>query len=1266
MRRPSLALRGLLVLLISLTAAPALAQSISLISEPSTIGSGLQSSSARARLSDSQHGGVFVTITVVDSLLARVAPDVNTPGSTSIDVFLPNGSIDAFFVVQALEGATGTAQVDASAPGFTGVSFDVDLVTPYYDITGLSASTDVPDVDDVFRVRVGVAGSPSGPLSPQNARVGGPGLTTELSVDDALVAELVTEFNRGSLVEVFIAPGTSFTPASVTQGGVALDGLTAGSVTVTAQISGLLAQDDAVQTVTVNPPAIGWIGLPAQVGSGLRTANLRARLNGPEHGGVTVDLQSLDPSRVLLAADAADTGSASIQVFIPDGSIDAFFRADGLEGVTGIAAIEATSAGWQSANSVVEVEPSFIDLASVSGSQDTLDPPDDFYARVGRSTNGTSVLPQELRVGGPSVEVQFVVNDSTVALLEANGAVNDTINLPVLPGESGTPIGFLNGGVRLDGIAAGSVTVSASAPGFTLTVGAQKQVTISQPQVTYIGFPATVGSGHVSSLLRARLGATQHGGTTVRIESADPTKVRLSTGQSVPGTDFLEIFVPDGFIDALFYAHTLESVVDTVLVTATASQFQPVVGEVRVVQPGIQLGGLPNGLDLADDVDAFYARVGRPLSSGSTVIAQPLRPDGPGVEVEFTLSDSTIAQLVTTSSTAGSQTIAVAPGQDHTPFNLDDGGLALDGLAPGSVTISATADGYAPISAASNSVDILAATISFIGTAADLGAGLQSALLRARLSGSEHGGALVRIESGDSNAILLTADENLPGSGSVEVFVPNGSIDALFYAQALEGVSATVPLTATATNFVTEGTSVDVVAPAVAILSLGSTLSVGAGPDEFTTRVGTPNSGNTSLQSEQEVRPGASPLEVTVRSDTPAVAELVTLAGSGDSTSVYIFPGESRSPNTIGAGGVGARGLSEGASLIQATADGFVVVGAGQQEVAVASNGIGLAGVPAFLGSRLQTPLLVAQLEDFFHGGVTLTIASDDTNLVLVAPDPISPGAASIQFSLPNGVGSAQYVIQGREGGTGTASVTATAGAAAGSVVFEVVQPALQLVGLPDSLEVVEPDAAFTVQTGVAAASGDSLAQRQAVRSGAGPLDISVVNELGFAAELVTSSLQADSLVVEVQEGSFQSPATVGAGGVALAPTGAGTTAVTASAPEFLTTTRGMTSVVIFGDLTATPSMPRHLALEPNAPNPFNPSTTIRFHLPEAGRVELTVLDLRGRRVRSLVEGELDAGLHTLEWAGRDDRGRAVASGVYFLRLVTRGEQRQQKMVLVK
>ena len=98
------------------------------------------------------------------------------------------------------------------------------------------------------------------------------------------------------------------------------------------------------------------------------------------------------------------------------------------------------------------------------------------------------------------------------------------------------------------------------------------------------------------------------------------------------------------------------------------------------------------------------------------------------------------------------------------------------------------------------------------------------------------------------------------------------------------------------------------------------------------------------------------------------------------------------------------------------------------------------------------------------------------------------------------------------------------------------------------------------------------------------------------------------------------------------------------------------------------PAMPEGVGavLHPNVPNPFNPSTTIRFTLAAVGDATVSVYDAAGRRVRELFDGRAVAGSTTLEWDGRDRRGVPVGSGIYFCRLVTSDGVVTRKMVLLK
>lgn len=94
--------------------------------------------------------------------------------------------------------------------------------------------------------------------------------------------------------------------------------------------------------------------------------------------------------------------------------------------------------------------------------------------------------------------------------------------------------------------------------------------------------------------------------------------------------------------------------------------------------------------------------------------------------------------------------------------------------------------------------------------------------------------------------------------------------------------------------------------------------------------------------------------------------------------------------------------------------------------------------------------------------------------------------------------------------------------------------------------------------------------------------------------------------------------------------------------------------------------LPRAFALHGNTPNPFNPSTSIRFDLPKASRVRLDVFDVSGRLVRTLVDDTRPAGSYSVAWDGTDAADRRVASGVYYCRVETESHVATAKMLLAK
>lgn len=97
-----------------------------------------------------------------------------------------------------------------------------------------------------------------------------------------------------------------------------------------------------------------------------------------------------------------------------------------------------------------------------------------------------------------------------------------------------------------------------------------------------------------------------------------------------------------------------------------------------------------------------------------------------------------------------------------------------------------------------------------------------------------------------------------------------------------------------------------------------------------------------------------------------------------------------------------------------------------------------------------------------------------------------------------------------------------------------------------------------------------------------------------------------------------------------------------------------------------TANLPAAFGLEQNYPNPFNPRTNIQFALPAAGPVNLSIYNNQGQRVRTLVSGDYQRGVHSITWDATDDSGSRVASGVYLYEIKANNFVAHKKLVLTK
>jgi hypothetical protein len=121
---------------------------------------------------------------------------------------------------------------------------------------------------------------------------------------------------------------------------------------------------------------------------------------------------------------------------------------------------------------------------------------------------------------------------------------------------------------------------------------------------------------------------------------------------------------------------------------------------------------------------------------------------------------------------------------------------------------------------------------------------------------------------------------------------------------------------------------------------------------------------------------------------------------------------------------------------------------------------------------------------------------------------------------------------------------------------------------------------------------------------------------------------------------------------------------------KFLEDNAYCTSYLLFRAHDASPNedvtIPESVMGLDNYPNPFNPTTTISFSLPKDGNVKLSIYNIKGQCVATLINEPLTSGQHKAIWSGKNQDGHAVSSGVYFYRLEAAGKTVTGKMLLLK
>jgi hypothetical protein len=690
---------------------------------------------------------------------------------------------------------------------------------------------------------------------------------------------------------------------------------------------------------------------------------------------------------------------------------------------------------------------------------------------------------------------------------------------------------------------------------------ASRQVAVSAPAISLFSLPATVGAGLQDGTYSGSLGGSNHGGVTLHLVSNN-ARVMLSRTATSGALTTLDIPIANNETSFTYHIHATSGAPADATITATATNFTPAEGTVRVVTPALEMLNLPVTTTTLSASTDFYVRIGIANFNGTGLQQlQPVRSGETAVTVTLANSNPTVAQLTTQQGTGQTRTVSIVPGQSQSPFGVQNGGVALDPIGGGTTRVSATAPGFLQMSTADRAVTVSAPAISLFSLPATIGAGLQDGLYSGSLGGANHGGVTVRLVSSNPAVARLSRTATVAGTAAIDIPVADGDTSFTYYIHGMDGAAGSITLTASAAGFTDATGTVQVVAPAVEMLNAPATTTTLSASTSIYARLGIANFNNTGLNALQAVRTGGAPVTVTFETSTASVAQIRTTAGgAGLRGTVTINPGQSQSPFGIDNGGAELDPVGQGTAVITARAGGFTPMASATHQVTVTAAGITLNSMPTAIGAGLQD-FYSGVLGGSDHPALTLRITSSDPSRVLLSRTATTAGTAFVDIPIAAGDTSFSYYIHAVEGTIGDVTITASApGYVNQTGTVHVVQAGLQIEALGTSTTATGTSDDFYVRVGIPNAQNTALSQSQAVRAGT-TMTVTVTNSNANAAQLVTLAGGAQSRTVVIAAGQSNSPTTVGSNGIAFDPLAVGTTTVSAAIPGVAQTAAGVVVV---------------------------------------------------------------------------------------------------------
>lgn len=606
--------------------------------------------------------------------------------STSM-VVNKDGNLRITFYVHALEDAVGPATVTLSAPGFNSATSEIifaDVAYRFgaYDGRGGGAADNTLSTLESgnYRVTVGALRE-NGGFSSQNVRSDGPGFEVTFTSSDPTVASFLGE--GGTLVST--VSGTIDPLQNTTRKNI--DPLEAGTSTISSEVQRpdgtpipAVGAGSGILTVFTPPVIDSRYDAPPTPDGLMRIWYPYLDNTAPEDTPVTI--VSSDPSVLQVGpADYSSPGETFVYT-VTQGNGQIRMALHGMSEGTATLTLSAPQYGTVTRD--VVVGPPSIRLVGVNVNQKTFDPDDGFAVELGYSPEGSnsfSRLPR--RFGTGPVTATITNSDPSVGELVKTPEVGDpivaqtiTVTIPEGSENQSEPIAF-------SPLVNGATTLSVSAPGFNTVDWPSSTITVTSPGIDVRRVPASLGAGLYQTVY-GFLGAPNHGGVMVTVESSNPAKILVAeAGGSNPGSS-VQVFVADG--DTRFDYTVIGVAGETatgVQIKASAQGFLDGTDFVDLVEPRFRFYSLDTSRTVADGANGF-----RVLVESSNYGFQPVY-DPAGLTVTLSVDDPTLAEVGFNGTTGQTVSFTIPQGQ-YEDYVANPQWIPL---APGTPTLTISAPG---------------------------------------------------------------------------------------------------------------------------------------------------------------------------------------------------------------------------------------------------------------------------------------------------------------------------------------------------------------------------------------------------------------------------------------------------------------------------------------------------------------------------------------------------------------------------------------------